>query len=117
VATPHAGTLAAWLLAPVPLVRQLRPSSDLLGELAQPAAECTTEFVVFWSGGDELILPARHARVEHADLTVRNVEVAGVGHLALAAHPRVAEEICRALSPATTSSAAQPPQMDKDEVA
>jgi hypothetical protein len=37
--------------------------------------------------------------------------------LALAAHPRVVEEICRALSPATTSSAAQSPQMDKDEVA
>jgi pimeloyl-ACP methyl ester carboxylesterase len=118
VATPHGGTLAAWLLAPVPLVvRQLRPSSDLLNELAQPAPECTTQFVAFWSGRDELILPARHARVEHADLTVRNVEVPGVGHLALAAHPRVVQEICRALSPATTSTAAQSPQTEKDEVA
>ena len=117
VATPHGGTLAAWLLAPVPLVRQLRPRSDLLSELTQPAPECTTRFVVFWSGHDELILPARHARVEHADLTVRNVEVPGVGHLALAAHPRVVQEICRALSPATTSTAAQSPQTEKDEVA
>ena len=117
VATPHGGTLAAWLLAPVPLVRQLRPRSDLLNELTQPAPECTTQFVVFWSGHDELILPARHARVEHADLTVRNVEVPGVGHLALAAHPRVVQEICRALSPATTPRAAQSPQTEKDEVA
>jgi pimeloyl-ACP methyl ester carboxylesterase len=117
VATPHGGTLAAWLLAPVALVRQLRPGSDLLCELAEPAPECTTRFVVFWSGRDELILPARHARVEHADLTVRNVEVPGVGHLALAAHPRVVEETCRALSRATTSRAAQSPQTEKDEVA
>jgi pimeloyl-ACP methyl ester carboxylesterase len=117
VATPHGGTLAAWLLAPVPLVRQLRPGSGLLCELAAPAPECTTRLVAFWSGHDELILPARHAYVEHADLTVRNVEVPGAGHLALAAHPRVVAEICRLLSRAMTPSAAQSSQLEKEEVA
>jgi hypothetical protein len=95
----------------------LRPGSDLLCELAEPAQDCTTRFVAFWSGRDELILPARHAYVEHADLTVRNIEVPGVGHLALAAHPRVVKETCRLLSRAMTSSAAQSSQMEKDEVA
>jgi triacylglycerol lipase len=109
VATPHAGTVAAWLLAPLPLVRQLRPGSKLLGELAEPAAECATSFVAFWSDCDELILPARNARPEHPDLRVRTVPVPGVGHLALASHPDVVREICRTIAPVTAALLAEPP--------
>src|SRR2546430_13037790 len=39
--TPHGGTAAAsW--APHPLLRQLRPGSDLVTELAEPAIGCRT---------------------------------------------------------------------------
>ncbi|MDQ0377811.1 lipase family alpha/beta hydrolase [Amycolatopsis thermophila] len=99
VGTPHGGTVAAWLLSPMPLARQLRPGSDLLTELTRPAPHCTTKFVTFSSDGDELILPSRHGRFEHPDLEVRNVVLPGVGHLALAAHRQVVEEICALFGP------------------
>ncbi|GAB3584133.1 alpha/beta fold hydrolase [Amycolatopsis endophytica] len=99
VGTPHGGTVAAWLLSPMPLARQLRPGSDLLTELARPAPQCTTKFVTFSGDGDELVLPARNGRFEHPDLQVRNVVLPGVGHLALAAHRQVVEEICAMFGP------------------
>jgi len=94
VGTPHGGTVAAWLLSPMPLARQLRPGSPLITELAGPAPGCGTRFVTFSSEGDELVLPGRHGRFEHPDLDVRNVVLPGVGHLALAADRRVVGEIC-----------------------
>ncbi|MFD4191804.1 esterase/lipase family protein [Amycolatopsis thermoflava] len=99
VGTPHGGTVAAWLFSPIPLARQLRPGSDLLAELDQPAPDCATKFVAFSSDGDELVLPSRHGRIEHPDLDVRNVVLPGVGHLALAAHRQVVEEICALSAP------------------
>lgn len=100
VGTPHGGTVAAWLLSPMPLARQLRPGSDLLAELNRPVPGCATKFVTFSSDGDELVLPSRHGRFEHPDLEVRNVLLPGVGHLALAAHRQVVAEICTMFGPA-----------------
>lgn len=100
VATPHSGTVTAWLLSPVPLVRQLRPGSDLLSELAAPAPECGTRFVTFSSNADALILPTRHAQIVHPDLAVQNVVVPGVGHLTLPGHRQVVAQICFLLGPA-----------------
>lgn len=100
IATPHGGTVAAWLLSPLPLVRQLRPGSELFDELAEPAPGCTTRFVTFSSTADALILPARNGQLRHADLRVRNVVTTGVGHLALAAHRDVVAEIRSLLAPA-----------------
>jgi triacylglycerol lipase len=97
IATPHAGTVTAWLLSPLPLVRQLRPGSELFEELAKPAPKCTTRFVVFSGTADALILPARNGRLEHPDLRVHNVVKAGAGHFTLAAHPDVIAEV-RALA-------------------
>ncbi|GLY63816.1 lipase [Amycolatopsis taiwanensis] len=99
IATPHRGTVTAWLLSPLPLVRQLRPGSDLFEELTEPAPECTARFVTFSSTADALILPARNAQLEHPDLTVRNVVIADVGHLALAADRDVIAEIRALLVP------------------
>ncbi|NIH85951.1 lipase family alpha/beta hydrolase [Amycolatopsis granulosa] len=99
VGTPHGGTVAAWLFSPLPLARQLRPGSDLVAELNQPAPGCGTKFVTFSSDGDEVVLPSRHGRIEHQDLDVRNVVLPGVGHLALAAHRRVVDEICALFRP------------------
>jgi pimeloyl-ACP methyl ester carboxylesterase len=95
--TPHAGTLAARML-PLPLLRQLRPGSTLLNELAAPAPGVSTRFVAFWSDLDEVIHPQRNARLEHPDLRFRNVPVHGVGHLTLPIDGRVARELARMLA-------------------
>lgn len=97
--TPHAGTLAARALPAVsPLVRQLRPGSALLTELAAPAPGARTRVIAFWSDLDPLVVPARNARAVHPDLATRNVLVRGVGHMSLPIHPSVVREICTALA-------------------
>jgi triacylglycerol lipase len=94
--TPHGGSsVARWI--PHPLARQLRPGSELLSELAEPAAGCQTRFVAFWSDQDQMILPPQNGQITHHDLHTRNVLVRGVGHMSLAIDGRVAHEICTAL--------------------
>jgi len=95
--SPHAGTYAAHLL-PSRLVRQLRPGSELMTELAAPAPGCRTRFVAFWSDLDQLIVPKRAARIEHADLAARNVLLRGVGHMSLPIDGRVVHEIATLLA-------------------
>ncbi len=97
--TPHHGTLAARLL-PHRLVRQLRPGSDVLLELAEPPEPpgCSTKFLAFYSDVDQLIVPARNAALHHPDLQVRNVLVPGVGHLSLPINGRIVHETCTALT-------------------
>jgi len=95
--TPHAGTLPAYLW-PTGLCRQLRPGSDLYAELARPAPGCRTRFIVYWSDLDQMIVPKRNARLDHAEVTVRNILVRGVGHMSLPIQPRLAREISDALS-------------------
>ena len=95
--TPHQGTELARAAQVLPLVRQLRPNSDLIRDLAEPAPECTTRFLAFYSDLDQLILPSRNARIEHPDLIVRNVAVRGVGHLSLPNNGHIAFEIAAAL--------------------
>jgi pimeloyl-ACP methyl ester carboxylesterase len=95
--TPHSGTRAAHLL-PRSLCGQLRPGSDVLTELAGPAAGCATRFLCFWTDLDQLVLPRDSARLDHPDLLSRNVLVSGVGHLSLPINGRVVREICHALA-------------------
>lgn len=95
--TPHQGTVAARLL-PWPLVKQLRPDSDLMAELAEPAPDCHTRFVAFYSDVDQLIVPQRRARVRHPDLIARNIRINGVGHLSLPFHGDVVHQITGMLS-------------------
>ncbi|HEX5534814.1 MAG TPA: alpha/beta fold hydrolase [Actinomycetales bacterium] len=95
--TPHLGTRAAYLW-PANLGRQLRPGSDLMEELAQPAPECTTRFLSYWSDLDQMIVPKRNARVVHPDLQRRNRLVRGVGHMSLPIKGRLVHEITNALS-------------------
>ena len=94
---PHGGTLAAHLL-PHPLGRQLRPSADLIRELAQPAPECRTRFVAFYSDLDHMVVPARNAAVHHPDLDATNVLIRGIGHLSFPLHTRVVHEITQVLA-------------------
>jgi pimeloyl-ACP methyl ester carboxylesterase len=102
IGTPHGGTIAAMLPTPLPLVRQLRPDSDLLTELTEPAPGCTTRFIAYAGDRDQLVLPTRNGLIDHPDLDVRNVVVPGAGHLALAVHRQVITEICARFGPPDT---------------
>ncbi|MCB5165873.1 alpha/beta fold hydrolase [Streptomyces bambusae] len=112
--TPHGGTRVAPLMDAHPLVRQMRPDSDVIRELRLPAPGCRTRFVSFWSDLDQLMVPAETARLDHPDLATENVQVTGIGHLALPVHPAVTAGIRQALdglaghraAPADSTSAA-----------
>ena len=95
--TPHSGTFAAHLM-PQKVVKQLRPGSELMQELAEPAAGLRTRFVAFWSDLDQLVVPKRSARIDHPDLSARNVLLRGVGHMSLPIHGRVVHEITTLLA-------------------
>jgi pimeloyl-ACP methyl ester carboxylesterase len=95
--TPHAGTRVAPLANAHPIVRQMRPGSELIEELSGPAPGCRTRFISFWSDLDHLMDPLESACIEHPDLQAENVRVSGVGHLALPLHPAVASGIRQAL--------------------
>ncbi|MGW0628699.1 esterase/lipase family protein [Streptomyces sp. NPDC002758] len=95
--TPHSGTRVAPLADAHPIVRQMRPGSEVVEELARPAPGCRTRFVSFWSDLDELMDPLENARLDHPDLLAQNVQVSGIGHLALPVHPAVAAGIRQAL--------------------
>ncbi|MFE9766989.1 esterase/lipase family protein [Streptomyces sp. NPDC005808] len=95
--TPHSGTRVAPLMNAHPIVRQMRPGSEVIEELRRPAPGCRTRFVSFWSDLDQLMDPLETACVNHPDLLAQNVRVSGVGHLALTVHPAVATGIRQAL--------------------
>ena len=95
--SPHRGTYAAHLL-PYRLVRQLRPGSELMAELAEPAPALRTRFVAFWSDLDQMVVPKRSARLDHPDLAARNVLLHGTGHMSLPFDGRVVHEIATLLA-------------------
>lgn len=98
--TPHSGTKAIPLASAHPIVRQMRPGSEVIEELAGPAPGCRTRFVSFWSDLDSMMDPLETACVDHPDLETRNVRVTGIGHLALPVHPTVAAGIREVLESA-----------------
>ncbi|MEV8587868.1 alpha/beta fold hydrolase [Streptomyces sp. NPDC051180] len=104
--TPHSGTSVAPLADAHPLVRQMRPGSEVLRELAGPAPGCRTRFVSFWSDLDQVMVPVETARLDHPDLLVHNVRVSGIGHLALPVHPTVAAGVLEALDGAGAEASA-----------
>ncbi|UQX87855.1 alpha/beta fold hydrolase [Jatrophihabitans telluris] len=93
--SPHAGTQTARLL-PVGVARQLRPGSAVMTELAAPA-ECRSRFVAIYSDRDEIVVPHRSAALEHPDLSVTQIKVHRVGHLALLTDQKVAQTVAEAL--------------------
>ncbi len=95
--TPHSGTRVVPLADAHPIVRQMRPGSEVIEELRLPAPGCRTHFVSFWSDLDHLMDPLETACVDHPDLFAQNVRVTGIGHLALPVHPAVATGIRQAL--------------------
>ncbi|MFF7389682.1 esterase/lipase family protein [Streptomyces scabiei] len=104
--TPHGGTRAVPLADAHPIVRQMRPGSDVLEELREPAPGCRTHFVAFWSDFDHVMAPVESACVDHPDLMAQNIRVTGIGHLALPVHPAVANGIREALDTSRTGARA-----------
>ncbi len=102
--TPHGGTLAAYLW-PSLLARQLRPGSEILAELEQPAPGCRTRFLAVWSDLDQLVVPKRSGRVDHPDLQSRNVLIRGVGHMSLPIHRGAVRAISQTLAHLGTDGA------------
>jgi pimeloyl-ACP methyl ester carboxylesterase len=107
--TPHAGTLWAHLL-PTPLVRQLRPGSALLRELAEPAPHCRTKVTAVYSDLDQMLVPSAVGRCDHPDLRARNVLVRGVGHMSLPIHRAVVDEVAATLAGRRTTADEVPDQ-------
>ncbi|MFI9648498.1 esterase/lipase family protein [Streptomyces sp. NPDC052040] len=107
--TPHSGTRVAPLANAHPIVRQMRPNSELIQELREPAPGCRTHFVSFWSDLDPLMDPLETACVDHPDLLSHNIRVSGIGHLALPVHPTVATGIRQALDLVHPTSPADAP--------
>jgi hypothetical protein len=95
--TPHQGSVLAHLM-PTPLVRQLRPGSPLLRELAEPAPGFDTPVTAVYSDLDQLVLPTNAARCEHPDIRARNVLVRGVGHMSLPFSRSVVDEVAATLA-------------------
>ena len=95
--TPHGGTFNAYAL-PTRLGRQLRPGSPLIRELAEPSPQCRTRFVAYWSDLDQMIFPQRNARIDHPELSVRNIGLHGVGHMSLPIIGSVVHGISTALA-------------------
>lgn len=102
--TPHGGTRVVPLMNAHPIVRQMRPDSEVIEELRRPAPDCRTQFVSFWSDLDHLMAPLETAAIDHPDLLVQNVQVSGIGHLALPVHPAVAAGIRQALDSEETAA-------------
>jgi hypothetical protein len=95
--TPHQGSLLAHVV-PTPLIRQLRPGSPLLRELAEPAAGCRTAVTAIYSDLDQMVLPTSSGRCDHPDLGARNVLVHGIGHMSLPRHRSVVDEVAATLA-------------------
>jgi pimeloyl-ACP methyl ester carboxylesterase len=95
--TPHQGSVLAHLL-PTPLVRQLRPGSPVLRELAEPAPGIRTPVTAVYSDLDQVVIPTAAGRCDHPDLRVRNVLVRGVGHMSLPFHRTVVDEVAATLA-------------------
>ncbi len=95
--TPHQGTVLAHLL-PTPLVRQLRPGSPVIRELAEPAPGVRTPVTAIYSDLDQVVLPTSAGRCDHPDLQARNVLVRGVGHMSLPFHRTVLDEVAVTLA-------------------
>ena len=105
--TPHHGSLLAHV-APTPLIRQLKPGSPVIRELDAPAPGCATRITAIYSDLDELVLPTSSGRCDHPDLGARNLLVHGVGHMSLAWHPAVVDEVTATLAGLRQAAAPAP---------
>jgi pimeloyl-ACP methyl ester carboxylesterase len=97
IGTPHQGSVWAHVVS-TPLIRQLRPGSEIFEQLAEPAPACRTRITAIYSDFDQVVLPTVSGRCDHPDLGARNVLVNGVGHMSLPMHRVVLDEVAATLA-------------------
>jgi alpha-beta hydrolase superfamily lysophospholipase len=95
--TPHRGSVWAHVM-PTPLIRQLRPGSPVLRELAEPSPGCRTRVTAIYSDLDQMVLPTHSGRCDHPDLGARNLLVRGLGHMSLPRDRRIVDEVAATLA-------------------
>jgi triacylglycerol lipase len=95
--TPHHGSVWAHVV-PTALIRQLRPGSPVMQELAEPAPDCRTPITAIYSDLDQMVVPTSSGRCDHPDLQARNMLFRGVGHLSLPRHRGVVDEVAATLA-------------------
>jgi triacylglycerol esterase/lipase EstA (alpha/beta hydrolase family) len=104
IATPHEGSMHAWLAAGAALA-QMRPRNRWLADLGVPEGPGLPPIVSLWSWHDSMVTPQTSSRVAFGE----NVELAGIGHTALLrdrdVFDRVLLEIERARSATSRSPA------------
>lgn len=106
--TPHRGSVLAHV-GPTPLIRQLRPGSPVLRELAEPVAGCRTRMTAIYSDLDQMVLPTSSGRCDHPDLGARNVLFRGIGHMSLPRHRGVVDEVATTLAGVRKSAGVHAP--------
>lgn len=97
IATPHEGSMHAWLGTGASLA-QMRPGNAWLAELGEPCADNAPPIVSLWSWHDSMVTPQTSSRVSFGE----NVEVTGVGHTALLRDRRVFERVREEIERART---------------
>ncbi|MCU1613711.1 MAG: lpsA [Frankiales bacterium] len=114
IATPHLGVrVARWV--PGRCARLLHPAAPAVWD--PPRADRSIRWITF-SSDDDWLVPPSAARLRPWDSTVRNLHVAGAGHLTICRHPalvvRLVVELLRsewrALGAATRPARAQAQQ-------
>ena len=95
--TPHEVSLWANVV-PTPLIRQLRPGSPVLKELAEPAPGFRTRMTAVYSDLDQIVIPTSSGRCDHPDLAARNVLFRGIGHTSLPRNGAVVDEVAATLA-------------------
>ena len=94
IGTPHAGTVLARLGLGAN-GRQMQPGSAWLVDLErQREAALAIPWLSIWSTHDNIVAPARNARMEGAE----ELRLEGIGHLAMLDSPDVAEAVARRVS-------------------
>ena len=104
IATPHEGSMHAWLAVGAALA-QMRPRNPWLADLGVPDGPGVPPIVSLWSWHDSMVTPQTSSRVAFGE----NVELAGIGHTALLrdrdVFERVLAEIEKARAPTSGSPA------------
>lgn len=103
IATPHEGSMHAWLAAGAAL-EQMRPRNRWLAELGSPVAADAPPIVSLWSWHDSMVTPQTSSRVDFGE----NVELAGIGHTALLRDREVFERVLAELVKAGAATSRSP---------
>jgi pimeloyl-ACP methyl ester carboxylesterase len=82
LASPHAGTLAAFA-GPGRTARELRPGSWVMRRLNEDAAPSDVRWIAFYGDSDALVQPTRSGRIDVPALNARNMLIPGMGHLGM----------------------------------